>query len=173
MKFKLPVFILTLFCCGCVFSASAQKAAKQKADQQTQEWRYEIETVAKKADKSYELKIWSFSKKPVVAMEQCKKNAVHQAVFKGIPPTPDGRTPGLKALFPEAVPTPEQQKFFDDFFATGGDFMRFVVETSAGLNETVKIGKEYKIGIRIVVNVPALRRHLEQTGMIRALNSGF
>lgn len=172
MKFRLIALLLALLSAGSFATASAQKAAKKKADTQTTEWRYEIETVAKKADKSYEVKIWSFSKKPVVATEQCKKNAVHTAVFKGIPSTPDGRTPGLKALFP-GVPTDAQQRFFDEFFATGGDFMRFVVETNAALNETVKIGKEYKIGVRVVVDVPALRRYLEQAGIIRALDSGF
>ncbi|WP_289731106.1 hypothetical protein [uncultured Alistipes sp.] len=173
MKFSLLTFILSLFCCGCIFNASAQKAARKKADKQTQEWRYEIETVAKKADKSYELKISSFSKKPVVAMEQCKKNAVHTTVFKGIPAAQDGRTPGIKALFPSSTLTPEQEKFFAGFFETGGDFMRFVTETNAGLNETIKLGKEYKISVRVVVNVPALRRYLEDAGMIRALNTGF
>lgn len=164
---------LFFFCCGCVFDASAQKKAKKEADAQTAEWRYEIETVAKKADKSYELQIWSFSKKPVVAMEQCKKNAVHTAVFKGIPSTADGRTPGVKALVTTPELNSEQQAFFVRFFADGGDYMRFVLETSGGLNETMKIGKEYKIGIRVTVNVPALRKYLEDAKIIRALNAGF
>ncbi len=167
------VAAILFFCCGCVFDASAQKKAKKEADAQTEEWRYEVETVAKKADKSYELKIWSYSKKPIVAMEQCKKNAVHTAVFKGIPSTPDGRTPGVKALVTTPEQSSEQQAFFVRFFADGGDYMRFVLETSGGLNETMKIGKEYKIGVRVIVNVPALRKYLEDAKIIRALNAGF
>jgi len=173
MKRIFAVAMTLFFCCGCVLCASAQKKAKKEADTQTAEWRYEIETVAKKADKSYELKIWSFSKKPVVAMEQCKKNAVHTAVFKGIPSTADGRTPGVKALVTAPELSYEQQKFFDAFFAEGGDYMRFVLETSGGLNETMKIGKEYKMGVRVIVNVPALRKYLEDAKIIRALNAGF
>lgn len=173
MKKILFIAAVLFFCFGSILGASAQKRAKKKADAQTAEWRYEIETVAKKADKSYELKIWSFSKKPVVAMEQCKKNAVHTVVFKGIPDTADGRTPGAKALVATPGLSPEQQKFFDAFFAEGGDYMRFVLETSGGLNETTKIGKEYKIGVRVIVNVPALRKHLEDAKIVRALNSGF
>ena len=35
------------------------------------------------------------------------------------------------------------------------------------------IGKEYKIGVVVSVNVSALRKDLEDAGMIKSLNAGF
>ena len=173
MNNKCFVLLLCFVFCTCFGVFCAEAGAKTKADKQTIEYRYEVENFAKKADKSYELRIWTYSKKAVVAMEQCKKNAVHTVVFKGIPASKDGRTPGIKALFADNISSDNQKIFFDAFFADGGDYMRFVTETSQGLNEVIKIGKEYKLGIRVIINVPALRQHLEKAGMIRALNFGF
>ena len=39
--------------------------------------------------------------------------------------------------------------------------------------DRMKIGKEYKIGVVVSVNVSALRKDLEDAGMIKSLNAGF
>ena len=48
-------------------------AQKRKADKDTQNWIYEIEPVAVGSQGSYLIKVWSYSKKPVIAIEQAKK----------------------------------------------------------------------------------------------------
>ncbi|HEY9124892.1 MAG TPA: hypothetical protein VIO15_11175, partial [Bacteroidales bacterium] len=61
-------------------------------------------------------------------------------------------------------------------FADGGDYMRYVAESSdgsIGAEDRLKVGKEYKIGIVVSVQKDLLRKDLEKAGIIRALDSGF
>lgn len=162
-------------------TASADNKQK-KADAATEAWEYEIETVGKTGSTDYVLKVWSYSKNSMIAEEQSKKNAIHAVVFKGVPSA--DRVPGLKALVSDPVAEEANADFFKEFFADGGDYMKFVTRTNSGFAEVVKLtkvkksGKEsepkkFKIGLTVRVNVPALRKHLEQKGIIRSLSSGF
>ena len=63
------------------FTGNAQ--AKKKADKDTNNWRYEIEAVQTGVQGTSLIKVWSYSKKPDVAIEQAKKNAVHGIIFRG------------------------------------------------------------------------------------------
>ena len=47
--------------------ATETTAQKRKADKDTQNWIYEIEPVAVGSQGSYLIKVWSYSKKPVIA----------------------------------------------------------------------------------------------------------
>ena len=47
--------------------------AKKKANKDTENWRYEIEVVQTGTQGTYLIKVWSYSKKPAVAIEQAKK----------------------------------------------------------------------------------------------------
>lgn len=149
--------------------------AQQKADRQTREWRYEVECNGIGNDGTYVIKVWSYSKKPQVAMEQCKKNAVHAIIFQGF----SGGGTGCTAQRPLTNnPALEQEKaeYFDEFFAQGGKYMKYVSSASDGVpgpGDVVKIGKEYKVGIVVVVYKDNLRKDLEAAGLIRGLNSGF
>ena len=70
-KIKLIVVLL-------IASNTAMIAQKNnKANKDTEAWRYEIESVQTGTQGSYLIKVWSYSKKPDVAIEQAKKNAVH------------------------------------------------------------------------------------------------
>ena len=155
---------------------------KKQADAATEAWEYEIETVGKTGSTDYVLKVWSYSKDSMIAEEQSKKNAVHAVVFKGV--TSADRIPGLKALVSDPVAEEANADFFREFFADGGDYMKFVTRTNSGFAEVVKLAKvkksgkesepkKFKIGLTVRVNVPALRKHLEQKGVIRSLSSGF
>ncbi len=70
----------------------------------------------------------------------------------------------------------EKQEFFDDFFADGGKYMKFVQvsgDGSVAAEDRLKVGKEYKIGVVLSINVEGLRNDLQATGMIKSLSSGF
>ena len=86
--------LLFTFILGIALVANAQ--AKKKADKDTEVWRYEIEVVQTGTQGTYLVKAWSYSKKPNVAIEQAKKNAVHGIIFKGF--TGTSSVPGQKAL---------------------------------------------------------------------------
>ena len=88
---------------GLSISVSAQ--AKKKANKDTEDFVYEIEGVGVGTQGTYLVKVWSYSKKPTVAINQAKKNAVHGIIFKGF----SGK-PGIPGQKPLATPTVEQEK---------------------------------------------------------------
>lgn len=149
---------------------TAQTAKKQKADKDTQSFRYEIECAGNAQVGSYLVRVWSYSKKASVAEDQCRKNAVHGVVFKGfsggdgcVAQRPLAKNPGAEV---------ENKVYFDHFFENGGEFQKYasIVE---GTTEIVKVGKEYKVGCVVNVRKDDLRRALEAAGIIRSLNAGF
>ena len=148
--------------------------SKRKADKETAEWRYEIEAVGAGTQGSYQIKVWSYSKKPETAIEQAKKNAVHGIIFKGFPDR--DRIKGQKALAQSPSVEYEKEDFFKEFFKDGGKFQKFVILSNNGAigeGDRIKIGKEYKIGVVVSVDVASLRKDLEEAGIIKGLGSGF
>jgi len=164
------LIIISMLGLSTIVSAQARK----KADKDTKIWRYEIEAAGVGTQGSYLIKVWSYSKKPKVAIEQAKKNAVHGVVFKGFSGKPG--IPGQRALASSPNIEQEKQEFFDEFFADNGKYMKYVTESGDGsiaAEDRLKAGKEYKIGIVVSVNVDALRKDLEDAGVIKGLSSGF
>lgn len=166
---KISLLIVTLL----GFSTFASAQAQRKANKDTKNWRYELECVSEGVEGTYVLKVFSYSKKATVATEQAKKNAVHGVIFQGI------ATGGCQAK-PALTNNPnlenEKEQFFKEFFADGGKYMKFVQFTNDGAidpADRTSIGKEYKIGVVVSVKVAALRKDLEDAGIIKGLSSGF
>jgi hypothetical protein len=167
---KLTLLILSVF----FFAYGVSAQARKKADKDTEQWRYEIEPVQTGSQGTYLIKVWSYSKKPNVAIEQAKKNSVHGIIFRGF--AARDRVEGKLALTTNPNLEMEKQDFFDDFFADGGKYLKFVTITGDGsvaAEDRLKVGKEYKIGVVVSVNVSALRKDLETAGIIKALGAGF
>jgi hypothetical protein len=156
------------------FSSYFFAQAGRKADVDTKEWRYEIEPVQVGTEGTYLIKVWSYSKKPDIAIEQAKKNAVHGVVFRGYS-TMRG-VAGQKPLTNNPNLEIEKAEFFNDFFRDGGKYMKYVRITGDGAidsDDRLKVGKEWKIGVVVSVDVRGLRKDLEAADIIRSLNSGF
>lgn len=171
MKNILRKSSLLLLILGIYVTVNAQK---NKANNDTEEWRYEIEVVGVGVQGTYLIKVWSYSKKPEVAIEQAKKNAVHGIIFKGFGGKP--HINGKSALTNNVNLEQEKVEFFKPFFEDGGKYMKFVSlsdDGSVAAEDRMKIGKEYKIGVIVSVNVSALRQDLEAAGIIKGLNNGF
>jgi len=110
-----------------------------------------------------------------VAIEQSKKNAVHGIIFRGYEGIKKG-VQNQRPLTRNSNLEQEKEAFFKDFFATGGKYMKFVSLTNDGAvaaGDRIKVGKEYKIGLIVSVRKDALRKDLEQAGIIKGLNTGF
>ncbi|MDR3296816.1 MAG: hypothetical protein LBS94_01095 [Prevotellaceae bacterium] len=161
------VLSTTLIMVGC---ASTQKIA----DKETQQFRYEIEAAGVGTQGTYQVKVWTYSKDPNVATEQAKKNAVHGVIFKGF--AGKDRVTGQKPLAANAGIEQERKDYFEPFFANGGKYQQFVSLSNNGAiapGDRIKIGKEYKIGVVVSVNVATLRKELEDAGIIQKLGGIF
>ncbi len=149
--------------------------AKQKANKDTEAWRYEIEGAGGVGSEgTYLIKVWSYSKKPKIAIEQAKKNAIHGVIFKGFAGAKGD--PSQKPLASNPSIEDEKADFFNDFFADGGKYMKYVGVVGNGdinAGDVIKIGKEYKIGVIVSVQKDYLRKDLEAAGVIKGLSSGF
>lgn len=171
MKNTIQIVGLVLaFVIGITTSICGQN---RKADKDTKNWIYEIEPVGVGAQGTYLIKVWSYSKKPLVALEQAKKNAVHGIIFKGFLGVKG--VPGQRPLTNNPNLEIEQAEFFKNFF-DGGKYMKFVNVSNDGAvaaEDRLKVGKEYKIGVIVSVNVAGLRKDLEDGGILKGLSSGF
>jgi hypothetical protein len=166
------IHLLLVMILGFTVVANAQ--ARKKADKDTEKWRYEIEAVQTGTQGTYLIKVWSYSKKPDVAIEQAKKNAVHGVIFKGF--TGTSTVSGQRPLTDNVNLEEEKADFFKPFFADGGKYMKFVSSSNdgaVGAEDRMKVGKEYKVGVIVSVNVTALRKDLEAAGIIKSLGAGF
>ncbi len=162
-KFLLSLLVVAL--CMPVWAG-----AKKKADKDTNQFRYEIECAGNAIQGTYLVKVWTYSRKAAVAENQCRKNAVHGVIFKGygggqgcVSQRPMANTPGVETQYSE---------YFYRFFADGGEFQKYA-SIMPGTTETVKVGKEYKVGVVVSIRKDDLRRALEAAGIIKGLNSGF
>lgn len=176
MKKKLKLLIICTLLLGFNIDAIAQKKAKRLADEDTRDWRYEIECVGTGTDGHSLIKVWSYSKRPDVAAEQAKKNAIHGIIFKGVPAGERGCV-SQPPLARSSNLEQEKEAFFNDFFREGGKYQKFADLTTNGAiaaEDRLRIKRrEYKIGVIISVNKTLLRQDLEDAGIIRGLSSGF
>jgi hypothetical protein len=164
------IFLLLLFS----LTASELSGQSRKKKENTDIWKYEIEGVQTGVQGTYLIKVWSYSPNANLAIEQAKKNAVHGIIFRGFAGT--GRVPGQRALATNPNLEEEKHDFFRLFFAEGGKYLKFVSLTNDGAvaaEDRLRVGKEYKIGVIMSVNVDALRKDLEEAGIIKSLGRGF
>ena len=128
---KITAILVTILIAFALVPVQAgTKRNKRKADKQTVVWRYGIEVVRTGTQGTYLVKAWSYSKERAVAIEQSKKNAVHGIIFKGF--AGKSGIAGKSPLVTNPTLTPEQEKFFDNFFVNGGAYMKFVETSNDG-----------------------------------------
>ncbi|MDO7173626.1 hypothetical protein [Mariniflexile sp. AS56] len=148
----------------------------EKANKDTEIFRYDIECegIAKLGSKL--VKVWSYSKNPKHAISHAMKNAVHGIIFKGFGGGGQGCT-SFSPLLKSAENASNHEAFFDAFFADGGEYLKYVSAATDGNiapGDRLKISKrEYKIGAIVNVQTDMLRKRLEEEGVIRGLTSGF
>ena len=163
--------ILTLLSClSVLLLMTGCGASKQLNRTDTGQFVYEIEGVSNGAQGSYLVKVWTYSPTKYADIEKCKKNAVHGVIFKGYagygavrPQAPLVREPGAEQTYAD---------YFNTFFANGGEYNRYVTVT-AGSQEIVKVGRQYKVGLVVSVSKDMLRKTLEEAGVVKALGHGF
>ena len=169
MKTGKIVLLLAAFLMVSVSSFSQSKKKKALAGYTIDN--YEMECLGTGMDGSQLIKVWGYGKKPDVAILQAKKNAVHGVIFKGI----IAGKPGCmnKPLVTESGAEESHSDYFDAFFTDGGKYLSFVALSGDGMQERIKVGKQYKVAIFVSVMHAALRSELENAGIVKKLDSGF
>ena len=185
MRTKKPKKNLLLSMLLCISLVSYGQRAKRLADQDTYDWKYDIECYGGTAKNGYKLvKVWTYSKEKSAATEQAKKNAVHGIIFKGY--AGQGREcRASRPLMNRDMTDGEYKDFFRDFFSNNGDYTRFVTYATdhKGIADVQKLVKnkkdrkekfyQYKIGVVVSVASSDLRKHLERNDIINSLAKGF
>ena len=159
--------------------ASCVATRKAVADKNTLVWRYEVEPTAGQATQgSVLIKVWSYSKSRYVAITQAGKNAVHGILFKGVSAVNNGSTrlPAQRPIVTDLNAEAEHSEYFKAFFQDGGKYQKYVNFVNNGIPEPgdiIKLRREYKIGVTVSVSKDALRKEMEQAGIVKKLGAGF
>lgn len=151
-------------------SMTAIAAPCKKADKETAQMRYELQaTVGQAPEGSAMVRVWTYSKKARIAEGQAGKNAVHGILFKGYPSYNEGSTRivGREALISDLSVLETRSDYWDSFFAKGGAYQRYISFIGNGEPDRImKVDKEYKIGVVVIVQVDALHKQLQEDGII-------
>jgi hypothetical protein len=132
---------------------------------------YEIHCIKTGENGLQIVKVYSYGKTVEKASTQCKKNAVHGAIFKGISGGSCSPNPPIVGMDKYE----SNKAYFDEFFSSG-KYLQFVTLSGDGSiapNDRLKTSDGYKVGLPVVVRYDALRKKLENDGIARALNQGF
>ena len=162
------VFLFCLMALACSMTRAQSKSKKQLAGYTIDNYEVECVGVGKEGTKLW--KVWGYGKKPDAAILQAKRNAVHAAIFKGVYA---GKCPKTEPLVTDPGMEEKNQDYFDTFFRNGGKYLDFVALSGDGMEERVKVGKQYKVAIVVSVMYSQLRKELENAGIVKSLNNGF
>ena len=155
-----------------IFACTAAYAdKKEKLNEDTNSFRYDIEYCKMATDGMVTVKVWSYSKRADLATQQCRKNAVHGVIFRGY--VANNSSASMSPLVKDATLESAKADFFRTFFSEEGPYMRYVTTMIDGSAEVRKVGKEYKVGVVVTVQRDMLRKHLEEAGIIMGLSTIF
>lgn len=148
----------------------------KKNDNQSYEYELETSTSFPSATSGHVVfKVWSYGKeKNLLTKDVCMRNAIHGILFKGLVAPDSGTQGNVNALVPGGYET--DKKFFDEFF-NSGEYMKYIQLTNRGgiqAGDVMKISsKIYKVGMLVQVNLNALRKRMEDAGVIKSARSIF
>ena len=137
-------------------------------------YNYEVTTIGVGQDGTKAVKVWGYGKKVDQAVVQAKKNAVAAAILRGYPGSASANA--TPALMKDPNAEENNIEYFEDFFETGGKYLKFVNLTTDGVpagQDRLKVKGGYKVAIYVQVMYHNLRKQLEADGVIKKLGSGF
>lgn len=156
--------LFKLFVCSAFFVALTGCGSQKDAFTQVQ---YETECLGVEGDGSQTLRAWGLGRNKADAVEQAKKNAVSDVIFKGIRAGVAGCN--MRPIISEVNARERYEEYFDRFFLDGGEYTKFVstadeknFSKSASRN---KVGARYAVTVRVLRN--ELREQLKSDGIIK------
>lgn len=128
---------------------------------------FETYCVNTEMDGSLTLRSWGEGKNKKDAIEQAKKVAVSDVIFKGINKGLDGYM--SKPLMPGANARENNQDYFNKFFADGGEYARYVnfKDERNVSRQKMQNSMVYKYGVTVTVMRAQLKEKLKNDGLIK------
>lgn len=127
---------------------------------------YETRCLGTELDGSQTLLAWGEGKNKADAIEQAKKNAVSDVIFKGINAGKSSCTKAPLVNTPNA--RQKYEEFFNSFFADGGEYKNFVSmkdnKRKSGDKENYQYGEKQSVTVRVLR--PQLKKYLQDKGIL-------
>ena len=127
----------------------------------------ETVSLGSRGDGSIVLRCWGSGSNRGDAIEQAKRNAVYDILFKGIKSGPnigDAANP----LVPEVNARERYANYFDPFFSPGGEYKKFVKEEKGNADRLKSEGLSRNgYGVVVIVDRSALKAQLKKDGVLK------
>lgn len=121
------------------------------------------------------VKVWGEGSSVNKAMEQAKKNALYACLFLGLPS--GNSVNATPALCVDVMAYNNNYDYFKKFFKNKGEYLNYVILKTnivpSGDDIRHLQGGGYKVAIYVQIMYDNLRKHMEESGIIRSLNYGF
>jgi hypothetical protein len=128
---------------------------------------YETSCLGIENDGSQTLRAWGEGRNKTDAVEQAKKNAVNDVIFKGI--TAGQTDCNMRPLVTEVNARERYEEYFDKFFMDGGEYKKYVLTKDEKHNskekQKNKISAKYGVTVRVLRN--DLKSRLKIDGVIK------
>lgn len=150
--------LISLFFVGC---KTPQKVDKIYVNNQ-----FQTECLGTHNDGSHTLRAWGKGKNKAIALENARKAAVSDVIFKGISAGSGECT--KKPILNEVNARERYESFFNSFFSEGGDYMRFSSLADEKSHSRLKSSSKdmENWGAVVTVDCAALRQYLIDQGIL-------
>jgi len=128
---------------------------------------FETECLGTEYDGSLTLRAWGEGNSKKDAIEQAKKKAVREVIFKGI--TRGVNDYHMRPLVVESNATEKYQDYFNRFFSDGGDYLQYVnmKDEKSNSRQMMENRQVYKYGVTVRVLSSELKQRLQKDGIIK------
>ena len=126
----------------------------------------ETECISKELDGSLTLRVWGTGRNRTDALEQAKKQAVYEVLFKGI--TKGNTDYNMRPVMTEVNARQRYQDYFDIFFMDRGEYLKYVSmeDKRAGSTRVHRNYRDVTVGTTVRVLVPQLKARLKADGLL-------
>lgn len=161
---KYVVLVCTLCLSTLLFSSCGTKKTSLGAF-----FSFETEFLGAEYDGSLTLRAWGEGNSKKDAVEQAKKQAVRDVIFKGI--TRGVSDYHMRPLITESNAVEKYQDYFNRFFSDGGDYLRYVnmKDEKSNSKQVMENHQVYKYGITVRVLSSELKKRLQDDGIIKTI----
>ena len=156
-----------------VLTSTFGQTRKERKAMYDSQYNYELACLAVGNDGTKLLKVWGYGKKVDNAIYDAKRTAVAAVIFRGVPGG-NGAAPTPSLLPVDGYD--QHFDFFDEFFKDGGMYLSFVNLTTDGTpggSDNIKMSHGYKVAVSASINFNALRKFLEEKGVVKRMDAGF